>query len=97
MYQTMSISDRKKIKKQFEFSVSELDQMEKFINNNMGQTAKKILENLMADDNLSDRQKVLVSYILGTSVGVESVTKDYENINPREAKPWANMKIGQAG
>ncbi len=97
MYQKMSGDCKKSLKKQFDFSVPELDQIEKFISKNMGQTAKEILENLMEDDNLTDRQKVLASYILGTSVGAESATKDIETISSHNMAPVAKMQIGQGG
>ncbi len=97
MYQKMSSDCKKSLKRKFDFSASELDQIESFISNNMGQPAKEILSNLMADDDLSDRQKVLVSYILGTSVGVESARRDFEGINFQRAEPIANMRVGQAG
>ena len=97
MYQKMSGDCKKSLKKQFDFSVPELDQIEKFISKNMGQTAKEILENLMEDDNLTDRQKVLASYILGTSVGAESATKDVEHISLQKNAPIVNMQIGQGG
>lgn len=97
MYQKMTSDCKKSLKRQFDFSKSELDQIESFISNNMGQPAKDILSNLMDDDNLSDRQKVLVSYILGTSVGVESTRRDFEGINFQKAEPIVNMRVGQAG
>lgn len=97
MYQKMSSDCKKSLKRQFDFSKLELDQIESFISNNMGQPAKEILSNLMDDDNLSDRQKVLVSYILGTSVGVESTKRDIEGINFQSVEPIVSMKIGQAG
>lgn len=101
MYQKMNTATRKNLKNQFDFSASELNQIENFISRNMGQSAKDILENLMDDKNLSARQKVLVSYILGTSVGVESIRRDMEEemslSSIRDNYIHSNIKIGQGG
>jgi len=97
MYHKMSGACKKSLKRQFDFSVSELDQIENFIYNNMGKTAKEILEILMEDEILSDRQKVMVSYTLGASVGAESAIQDLEKIHAKKVEPMMNISIGQGG
>lgn len=97
MYQKMSDVCKKSLKSQFDFSMIELEQIESFISNNMGKTAKEILEILMEDDSLSDRQKVMVSYTLGASVGAESAMQGYEKINTKKVNPVMNIRIGQGG
>ena len=96
MYENMSDDCKRSLKRQFDFSLLELDQMEKFISENMDKTAKEILENLMDDDDLNHKQKVIVSYTLGASVGAESARQDIESIRTTRAESMA-MKIGQGG
>lgn len=97
MYQKMSGACKKSLKNQFDFSVSELDQIENFISVNMGKTAKEILITLMEDENLSDKQKVMVSYTLGASVGAESAILELDKVDIKNFEPVTNIKIGQGG
>jgi hypothetical protein len=101
MYQKMSDACKKGLKHQFDFSKSELDQIESFISNNMGKRAREILETLMEDNSLNDRQKVMVSYTLGASVGAESAIQDLEKINTQKVMSTTNsvmnIHIGQGG
>lgn len=95
MYKKIKNVCKKSLKNQFDFSAMELDQIENFIYNNMGKTAKEILETLLRDDNLSDKQKVMTSYTLGASVGFESAMKD--KIESRDISPMVDIQIGQGG
>lgn len=97
MYQKMSNTCRKSLKNQFDFSVPELNEIESFISNNIDKTAIEIIENLMKDSNLNDRQKVMISYTLGSSVGAESVIQDLEKISAKKVDPITNIRIGQGG
>jgi hypothetical protein len=97
MYQKMSDECKKSLKRQFDFSLLELDQMEKFIADNMGKSAKDILDTLMKDEDLNDGQKVIVSYTLGASVGAETAIQDLEKSKIVNVDPIVNMQIGQGG
>lgn len=97
MYHKMSMSCKKSLKRQFEFSLLELEQMEKFISRNTEKTAKDLLETLMKDNNLNDRQKVIVSYTIGASVGAEDAKQELEDIQNIQVASRTNIRIGQGG
>jgi hypothetical protein len=97
MYQKMSEECRRSLKRQFDFSVSELDHMEKFMAENIDKPAADILNVLMEDIDLNDRQKVIVSYTLGASVGAEGVMKDLEESKITKLDSLINIRIGQGG
>lgn len=56
----------------FGFTDSELSQIENFINKQDLKTAKEILDDLIKDKRLDNRQKIIISYIIGNSVAHES-------------------------
>lgn len=64
---------------------------------NMKKTAKDLLETLMKDDSLNDRQKVIVSYTIGASVGAEDIMQELENIQNMKEESRTNIRIGQGG
>ncbi len=109
MYEHMSNTCRKSLKRQFDFSVPELDQMEKFMSENMDKTASEILDVLMKDERLNDKQKVIVSYTLGATIGSENALQDVEKNIAQDIEKnmmqnlevgntiLQNMKIGQGG
>lgn len=97
MYQKMNDECKRSLKRQFDFSISELDQMEKFMAGNLNKPAADILGILIKDVDLNGRQKVIISYTLGAAVGAESVMKDLEESNITKVDPMINMKLGQGG
>lgn len=97
MYKKMSSECRRSLKRQFDFSILELDQIEKFISSNMDKSAADILGALMENADLNDRQKVMVSYTLGASVGAEGIMQELEESQMTKIDPMINMKIGQGG
>lgn len=97
MYQKMSEECKKSLKRQFDFSMLELDQMETFTADNLNKPTADILDILMKNDDLSDRQKVIISYTLGTAVGAEGVMQDLEESSMAKVNPMLNMQIGQGG
>jgi uncharacterized membrane protein YoaK (UPF0700 family) len=97
MYHRMSEECKKSLKRQFDFSALELDQMEKFMTGNTNKPVTDILDTLMKNVDLNDRQKVIVSYTLGASVGAEAVMQDLEESNMTKVDPMLNIKIGQGG
>jgi len=97
MYQKMSSVCKKSLKKQFGFSTIELDQIEKFMSDNMGGTAREIIDTLMRDEYLDDRQKVMISYTIGASVGAESKIQSNEDIASVKFGPKVNVVVGQGG
>jgi hypothetical protein len=97
MYQKMSEECKRSLKRQFDFSMSELDQMETFTDDNLHKPAVDILDILMKNDDLNDKQKVIISYTLGTAVGAEGVMQDLEESSMIKVAPILNMRIGQGG
>jgi hypothetical protein len=97
MYNKMSSECRRSLKRQFDFSILELDQIEKFISSNMDKSAADILGTLMENADLNDRQKVMVSYTLGASVGAEGAMQKFEDSQVAKVDQFVNMKIGQGG
>lgn len=97
MYQKMSEECKKSLKKQFNFSMLELDHMETFTEDNLNKPAMDILDILMKSTDLSDKQKVIISYTLGTAVGAEGVMQDLEENSMAKVNPMLNMQIGQGG
>ncbi len=103
MYEQMGNACRKSLKRQFDFSRSELDQMEKFISDNMDKTAKEILDMLMEDASLNDKQKVIVSYTLGASIGSEDTLQNMKKNTIQNVERMnhdmlsTNIRIGQGG
>lgn len=97
MYHKMSSDCKKSLKRQFDFSTVELEQMEKFISRNVRKTAQDLLETLMKEDDLNDRQKVIISYTIGASVGAEDAKQELEYIQNIRAEPMTNIRIGQGG
>jgi hypothetical protein len=97
MYQKMSEECKRSLKRQFDFSMLELDQMESFTADNLSKSAVDILDVLMKSEDLNDKQKVIISYTLGTAVGAESVMQDLEENSMAKVSPMLNMQIGQGG
>ncbi len=97
MYQRMGVECKKSLKKQFDFSTSELEQIEKFMEDNVSRPVGDILDAVMKDVNLNDRQKVILSYTLGASVGAETAMQDLKRSNAENVGPVLNMKLGQGG
>jgi hypothetical protein len=83
MYQKMSEDCKKSLKRQFDFSASE--------------PAADILDILMKSDDLNDKQKVIISYTLGTAVGAEGVMQDLEESSMAKVNSMLNIQIGQGG
>lgn len=73
---------------QFGFKSYELVQIENFMNNQNQKTAKEILDTLMQDKKLNNKQKIVVAYIVGNSAREAAIQeelqkgmkKDIENI-----------------
>lgn len=97
MYQKMGKECKTSLKKQFDFSELELVQMEEFMAGNIDKPVTDILITLMKNVDLNDRQKVVVSYTLGTSVGADTVIQELEESRMVKIDPMLNIKIGQGG
>ena len=97
MYQKMSSVCKKTLKRQFGFSIVELDQIEKFMSDNIGSTAREIIDTLMRDEYLNDRQKVMISYTIGASVGAENKMQSDEDVTSAKFGPKINVVVGQGG
>jgi hypothetical protein len=96
MYQKMSDECKKSLKKQFDCSSSELSEMEKFMADNLGKPVTDILNILIKDVDLNDRQKVIVSYTIGGIVGTEGIVQELEE-RKIKVDPILNIRIGQGG
>ena len=56
----------------FGFTNSELFQIENFIDEQGGKTAKEILGGLIKNKRLNNKQKIVISYVVGNAVGYEA-------------------------
>lgn len=63
----MSEMCKETMTKEFGFKNSELLQIENFMNEQNKKTAKEILYALVKDKKLDGKQKIIISYIVGTS------------------------------
>lgn len=61
--------------REFGFTNPELIAIENFMNSHAGMTAKEILDSLIKDKKLNGKQKILISYVVGTSVEAEKRKK----------------------
>jgi len=51
----------------------------------------------MRDEYLNDRQKVMISYTIGASVGAESKMQSDEDMTSVKFGPKINVVVGQGG
>ena len=63
----MSDHCKKQMTNEFGFTNSELLSIEEFMNGNNCKTAKEILDALIKSKTLNCKQKIIVSYVVGTS------------------------------
>lgn len=81
----MSESCKKSMTEQFGFKGSELLQIENFMNQQNQKTAKEILDVLIQEQILSNKQKIVIAYVVGNSareaaVQEESIKKSIDSI-----------------
>lgn len=60
---------KKKLKENFNFSDTEVDEIEEFFNENNNKTAGEILDTIEKENTLGKKQIIILSYIVGASVG----------------------------
>ena len=63
---------------QFGFKSSELVQIETFMNQQNQKTAKGILDSLMQDKKLSNKQKIVIAYVVGNSAREAAIQEDQQ-------------------
>ncbi len=63
---------------QFGFKNYELVQIENFMNNQNQKTAKEILDTLMQDKKLNNKQKIVVAYIVGNSAREAAIQEELQ-------------------
>lgn len=63
----MSEQCKEQMINEFGFKNSELLQIENFMNGQNGKTAKEILYAVIKDKKLDSKQKIIISYVVGTS------------------------------
>ena len=61
---------------QFGFKNFELVQIENFMNNQNQKSAKEILDTLMQDKKLNNKQKIVVAYIVGNSAREAAIQEE---------------------
>jgi hypothetical protein len=63
---------------QFGFKSSELVQIENFMNQHNQKTAKEILDYLVQDNKLNNKQKIVTAYIVGNSARDAAIQEDLQ-------------------
>lgn len=63
---------------EFGFENSELVQMENFMNNKKQKTAKDFLDAIMQDEKLSNKQKIVLAYIVGNSARESAIREEQQ-------------------
>lgn len=74
----MSESCKISMTEQFGFKGSELVQIENFMNRQNQKTAKEILDSLMQDKQLDNKQKIVIAYVVGNSARDTSRREDLQ-------------------
>lgn len=74
----MSESCKTSMTEQFGFKSSELAQIETFINQQNQKTAKDILDSLMLDNKLDNKQKIVIAYVVGNSARDAAIREDLQ-------------------
>lgn len=63
---------------EFGFTNIELLDVENFMNEQNQKTAKGILDSLMQDKKLSDKQKIVIAYVVGNSAREAAIQEDQQ-------------------
>lgn len=74
----MSESCKTSMAEQFGFKSYELVQIESFMNQQNQKTAKDILDSLMQDKKLSNKQKIVIAYAVGNSAREAAIQEDQQ-------------------
>lgn len=74
----MSESCKTSMAEQFDFKSSEIVQIENFMNQQNQKTAKGILDSLMQDKKLSNKQKIVIAYVVGNSAREAAIQEDLQ-------------------
>ena len=65
---------------EFGFKKVELSQIENFMNEQNQKTAKEILDILIKDKKLNNKQKIVVAYVIGNSARESAINEDQKGI-----------------
>lgn len=63
---------------QFGFKSSELVQIENFMNRQNQKTAKDIIDSLVQDKELNDKQKIVTAYVVGNSARQAAIQEELQ-------------------
>jgi hypothetical protein len=74
----MSESCKTSMTEQFGFKSSKLVQIENFMNQHNQKTAKDILDSLMQDKKLDNKQKIVIAYVVGNSAREAAIKEDLQ-------------------
>lgn len=74
----MSESCKTSMAEQFGFKSSELVQVENFMNRQNQKTAKEILDSLMRDKELNNKQKIVTAYVVGNSAREAAIQEELQ-------------------
>lgn len=74
----MSKSCKTSMAEQFGFKGSELVQIESFMNQQNQKTAKEILDSLVHDNELSNKQKIVIAYVVGNSARESAIQEELQ-------------------
>jgi hypothetical protein len=74
----MSTSCKMSMAEEFGFKSSELGQIETFMNQQNQKTAKDILDSLVQDKKLSNKQKIVIAYVVGNSAREAAIQEELQ-------------------
>ncbi len=74
----MSKSCKASMTEEFGFKSSELGQIENFMNSQNQKTAKEILDALDQDNKLSNKQKIVIAYVVGNSAREAAIQEEIQ-------------------
>jgi len=72
----ISESCKTSMAEQFGFKSSELVQIENFVNQQNQKTAKEILDSLLQDKKLDNKQKIVIAYVVGNSAREAAIREE---------------------
>ena len=80
---------------QFDFKSYELVQIENFMNQQNQKTAKDILDSLIQDKKLSNKQKIVIAYVVGNSAREAAIQEDQQKGIKKDIENiYMNMSSG---
>ncbi len=72
----MSASSKEQLIEEFGFTNLELSEIENFMDKQNQKSAKDILDILIKDKKLNNKQKIIISYVIGNSARESAINED---------------------